>query len=153
MRFETEDEEEGAQFAHFVHRDEIVRGDWCCCFRLLVCLFEKHEGSSRNESGRLGADGSTWNIRKREWMGSSGSSLSLGICTFQVGYEDDAWPELSPVCANTRMCRSAPHTQHSEKERASDPQSLRSGMNPGPPRRADVTSRHEAVLGTGQACF
>ena len=68
VRFETEDEEEAAQFAHPV-RDEIVRGVYCCyCYCCLrVCLFDLVEGNNRNESGRRGKmAGSTWNIRKRE---------------------------------------------------------------------------------------
>ena len=65
VRFETEDEEEAAQFAHPV-QDEIVRGAYCycCCCRLLVCLFGLLEGNNRNESGRRGKiAGSTLNRR------------------------------------------------------------------------------------------
>ena len=65
VRFETEDEEEAAQFAHPV-RDEIVRGvyrGYCyCCLR--VCLFDLVKGKNRNGSGLRGKKaGST---RKRE---------------------------------------------------------------------------------------
>ena len=81
VRFEMEDEEEGAQFAHPV-RDEIVRGESCyyyCCHLLVcLCLFGVHEGNSRNESGRPGAGDSTWKKFKEAGVdGSSVSPLSL----------------------------------------------------------------------------